>query len=89
MNAGIAVDVTAGVSGVGGTTYVALLDTADALPAVSRAVTVMVFGPGANRIDADQLLVPVAVPLPPRLLTHDTDATAPLSDATPESASVR
>lgn len=33
---------------------------------------------------ADQLVVPVAVPLPPRLFDQETDATAPLSEAVPD-----
>jgi hypothetical protein len=37
---------------------------------------------------AVQLVVPVAVPLPPRLLTHVTCVTPPASDAVPPSVSV-
>ena len=43
------------------------------LPAPSRAVTVRVFVPGCRTIPlAVQLVVPVAVPLPPALFTHVT-----------------
>jgi hypothetical protein len=59
------------------------------LPAASRAVTVMTFEPDSRRIPvALQLAVPVAVPLPPRLLTHVTCVTPTLSDAVPPTVSV-
>ena len=54
------------------------------LPAASRAVTVSTFEPSWRAIAlAVQLLVPVAVPLPPRLFTHVTCVTPTLSEAVP------
>ncbi len=54
------------------------------LPAASRAVTVMTFDPGCSATLADQLVVPVAVPLPPpRLFAQLTCVTPTLSDAVP------
>ena len=56
------------------------------LPAASRAVTISTFVPGRSAIPlAVQLVVPVAVPLPPRLFTHVTWITPTLSDAVPPS----
>jgi len=56
------------------------------LPAASCAVTVSTFVPGWMGIPlAVQLVVPLAVPLPPRLFTHVTWVTALLSDAVPPS----
>src|SRR5438552_14236807 len=44
------------------------------LPAASRAVTVSTFAPSCRPIPLTvQLVVPVAVPLPPRLFVHVTD----------------
>ena len=56
------------------------------LPAASRAVTVMTFEPLSSVMVALQLVVPVAVPLPPRLLLHVTWVTPTLSDAVPPRA---
>jgi hypothetical protein len=57
-------------------------------PAASCAVTVSTFDPGCSAIpDADQLVVPVAVPLPPALLLHVTCVTPMLSAAVPPSVS--
>ena len=42
------------------------------LPAASRAVTVITFDPLTSATLADQLVVPVAVPLPPALLAQVT-----------------
>ncbi|PYN75950.1 MAG: hypothetical protein DMD96_26445 [Candidatus Rokuibacteriota bacterium] len=54
------------------------------LPAASRAVTVSTFEPGCSTIPlAVQFVVPVAVPLPPRLFDHVTWVTPMLSDAVP------
>jgi hypothetical protein len=54
------------------------------LPAASRAVTASTFEPSWRAIElAVQLLVPVAVPLPPRLFTHVTWVTPTLSEAVP------
>jgi hypothetical protein len=54
------------------------------LPAASRAVTVMMLEPLSRVIpEADQLVVPVAVPLPPRLLAQVTWVTPTLSEAVP------
>ncbi len=56
------------------------------LPAASRAVTVSTFDPGCRTIPlAVQLVVPVAVPLPPALFVHVTWVTPTLSDAVPPS----
>jgi hypothetical protein len=58
-------------------------------PAASRAVTVSTFTPVCRVIPlAVQLVVPVAVPLPPRSLTHVTCVTPIASDAVPPSVSV-
>src|SRR5437762_922773 len=57
------------------------------LPAASRAWTVSMFVPIWRTIPlAVQLVVPVAVPLPPRLFVHVTCVTPTLSDAVPPSA---
>ena len=54
------------------------------LLAASRAVTVIIFDPLCTVIpETDQLLVPVAVPLPPRLFVQLTCVTATLSEAVP------
>ena len=56
------------------------------LPAASRAVTVSTFVPGWSAIPlAVQLVVPLAVPLPPRLFAHVTWVTPMLSDPVPPS----
>ncbi len=56
------------------------------LPAPSRAVTVSTLVPDCNAIPlADQLVVPLAVPLPPWLLLHVTWVTPMVSDAVPPS----
>src|SRR5436853_2854172 len=56
------------------------------LPAASCAVTVSTFVPSWRTIPlAVQLVVPLAVPLPPRLLAHVTWVTPTLSDAVPPS----
>src|SRR5439155_22198936 len=58
------------------------------LPAASFAVTVSRLAPACSAIPvAVQLVVPRAVPLPPRLLFHVTCVTPTLSDAVPPSAS--
>src|SRR5207302_9746077 len=58
------------------------------LPAASRAVTVSTFDPVWRTIPpAVQLVVPVAVPLPPRLFVHVTWVTPTLSEAVPPRAS--
>jgi hypothetical protein len=54
------------------------------LPAASRAVTVSTFDPVWSAMPvADQLVVPVALPPPPRLFAHDTWVTPTLSPAVP------
>src|SRR5262245_15241170 len=54
------------------------------LPAASRAVTVSTFDPDCRTMPlAVQLVVPVAVPEPPRLLAQVTWVTPTLSDAVP------
>src|SRR5439155_12359629 len=58
------------------------------LPAASCAVTVSTFVPSWRAIPlAVQLVVPLAVPLPPRLLAHVTWVTPTLSDAVPPNVS--
>src|SRR5437899_6447020 len=57
------------------------------LPESSRAVTVSTFVPSWKMMPlAVQLVVPLAVPLPPRLFAHVTCVTPKLSDAVPPSA---
>ena len=57
-------------------------------PAASFAVTVSTLEPGCSAIpETDQLVVPVAVPLPPALLLHVTCVTPTLSAAVPLSVS--
>ena len=54
------------------------------LLAASRAVTVSTFAPLCSVIPAtDQLVVPLAVPLPPRSLAQVTWVTPTLSEAVP------
>jgi hypothetical protein len=54
------------------------------LPAASRAVTVSTFAPLCSAmLLAVQLVVPLAVPLPPRSFVHVTWVTPTLSDAVP------
>jgi len=54
------------------------------LPAASCAVTVTTFVPSWSPIPlAVQLVVPMAVPLPPRPFAHVTCVTPTLSDAIP------
>jgi len=58
------------------------------LPAASRALTVRAFVPGWRTTPlVTQLVVPLAVPPPPRTFSHVTCVTPTLSDAVP--ASVR
>ncbi len=53
-------------------------------PAASRAVTVNTFAPLESAIPlTDQLVVPVAVPLPPRSFAQVTCVTPTLSEAVP------
>jgi hypothetical protein len=60
------------------------------LPAPSNAFTVITFAPEASAIGpAVQVLVPLAVPPPPRLLLHVTLVTATLSAALPLMVTVR
>jgi hypothetical protein len=59
------------------------------LPAASRAVTVRPFVPVWSAMPlAVQVVVPVAVPLPPRLFAHVTCVTPTLSDAVPPSVTL-
>jgi hypothetical protein len=56
------------------------------LPAASLAVTVMIFVPLCSPITlTDQLAVPLAAPLPPRLFDHVTWVAPTLSEAVPPS----
>ena len=64
--------------------YVAVMVATPALPAASRAVRVRMLSPDCKAIVLTaQLLVPVAVPDPPRLLVHVTCVTPTLSLAVP------
>ena len=76
------------IATVGGTASTPLTVTlaVPVLPAASWAVTVSTFVPSWMGIPlAVQLVVPLAVPLPPRLFTHVTWVTALLSHAVPPS----
>src|SRR5207253_232647 len=74
-----------GGGGVFETVTVTLAEVA-VFPAASRAVTVSRFVPSWRAIPlAVQLVVPLAAPLPPRLLAHVTWVTPTLSDAVPPS----
>src|SRR2546430_6041516 len=54
------------------------------LPAASRAVTVRTLAPAWRTMPlADQLVVPAAMPLPPRLFAHVTCVTPTASAAVP------
>src|ERR1051326_8995160 len=69
---------------VSGGVYVTVIVAARELPAASLAVTVIKFEPAARlMVETDQLLVPLAVPLPPAELDHVTRATPTLSLAVP------
>jgi len=77
-------EVIATVGGVVSEVTVKL--SVEVLPAASRAVTVSTFVPDWRTIPlAVQLVVPVAIPLPPRLFAHVTWVTPMLSDAVPPS----
>ena len=68
--------------------YVTVSVLVPGLPAASFAVTVTTFVPGCRTIPlADQLVVPVAVPLPPRSLAQVTCVTPTLSAAVPPTVS--
>jgi len=73
---------------VSGTVYVTVSVSIDELPALSDAVTVMVFIPDSSEIpDTVHDVVPVAVPLDPELVdtfTHVTADTPKLSLAVPD-----
>ena len=59
------------------------------MPAASRAVKVNVLRPSASAIaDTLQLLVPLAVPLPPLLFSQTTWVTPTLSEAVPVTINV-
>jgi len=65
--------------------YVTVIVSVPEFPAPSLAVTVITLAPlDRLMLDIDQLVVPLAVPLPPLLLLHVTLLTLPeLSDAVP------
>src|SRR3972149_4939776 len=65
--------------------YVTVIVSDPAFPAPSLAVTVITLAPlDRLMLDIDQLVVPLAVPLPPLLLLHVTLLTLPeVSDAVP------
>ena len=70
-------------------TKVTVKVTVVVLPVASCAVTVSTFVPGWRTIPpAVQLVVPVAVPVPPALFVHVTCVTPTLSDAVPPRVSV-
>src|SRR5262249_52358065 len=74
--------VIATVGAVG--SYATLTVAVPALPAASRAVTVTTFAPGCSAIPAAvHAVVPDAVPLAPRSVTHVTCVTPTLSTAVP------
>src|SRR3989440_148957 len=79
-------------SGVGDGTVVSNVTLTLALavlPAASVVVTVSTFVPACSTMPlAVQLVVPLAVPLPPRLLAQATRVTLTLSDAVPASVTV-
>src|SRR5204862_5754375 len=67
--------------------YVTVMLGVLVFPAASRAVTVSTLAPDCSTMPlAVQLVVPVAVPLPPRLFAQVTCVTPTLSDAVPPSA---
>ena len=71
--------------GVVVTLYVTVIVSDPEFPEPSVAVTVITLAPlDRLMLDIDQLVVPLAVPLPPLLLLHVTLLTLPeLSDAVP------
>jgi hypothetical protein len=74
---------------VGAAFSVTVSTSVEVLPATSRAVTVRTLLPPCNVIEFTlHEVVPVAVPLPPRLLTQLTCVTPPASLAVPLSDSV-
>src|SRR5262249_12934578 len=76
-------EVMVTVGGVASTPVSATLPV-DVLPAPSRRASVLTFVPSWMGIPlAVQLVVPVAVPLPPRLFAHVTWVTPTLSAAVP------
>jgi hypothetical protein len=79
---GVAIETAGAV--VSGALYVTVRIAVAILPAASRAVTVNAFEPPCSVMLATlQLVVPVAVPLPPRLFDHVTCVTPVLSLAVP------
>ena len=70
---------------IGPEVYFTVIVSVAVLPALSLAVTVMVLSPFDRlMLEIVQLVVPLAVPLPPLLLLHVTLLTLPeLSDAVP------
>ena len=85
-NVGVVVAVGAAVGvGVVVTVYVTVIVSVPKFPEPSVAVTVITLSPTDKLIlDIVQLVVPLAVPLPPLLLLHVTLLTLPeLSDAVP------
>jgi hypothetical protein len=69
---------------VSGGVYVTVIVAARELPAASLAVTVIKFEPAARlMVETDQLVVPLAVPLPPAELAQVIAVTPTLSLAVP------
>src|SRR3990172_6175555 len=82
LDVGAVMDTLGGV--VSGGEKVTVRVSVAVLPAASRAVTVRTFDPDWRAIPpADQDVVPVAVPLPPRLFVQVTWVTPTLSEAVP------
>ncbi len=66
------------------TLYVTVMTAVPELPAESRAVTVTMLTPAWRTIpDADHDVVPMAVPLPPRLFVHVTWLIPAVDEAVP------
>jgi len=81
---GVAIEIVGAVPSVMVTVAAAL----PALPAASLAVTVMTLAPGLSGTEADQAVVPDAVPLPPWLFDQVTCMTPTRSAATPVNVTV-
>ncbi len=80
--AGVAIETVGEV--VSGGVYVTVRVSVAVFPAASRAVTVRRFVPAWRTIPLTvQLVVPLAVPLPPRSFVHVTWVTPTLSEAAP------
>ncbi len=84
---GVAIETAGAV--VSGTLNVMVMTSVVTLPVASCAVTVMMFAPLCKAMPATlQLVVPVAVPLPPRSFIHVTCVTPTASAAVPPRATI-